>query len=347
MEKIVVNTGSKSEIIVGANWETVKERLPEWGLVIITDDNVLRLYGKRFPKAELITVSPGENSKKLGVIESLAEKLLEAGIDRTGFILAIGGGVVCDIAGFLASVYMRGIRCGYVSTSLLSQVDASTGGKTGVNLGGTKNILGTIRQPEFVICDTSMLITLPEDEFISGLAELIKTAIIGDKELFGLIEEKHSEILKRNTILLSDLVARSVKFKASVVSQDERENGLRRLLNFGHTFGHAVELKESVRHGFAVAAGMEFATELSFEKGFISASEKKRIIDLLNRFDLLEDHNIPYDQIEKLILHDKKKTGVDINFIFTEGIGKAAVKKITVAEVIEFYKRFRDLKSRI
>lgn len=347
MEKIVVNTGSKSEIIVGVNWETVKERLPEWGVVIITDDNVLRLYGKRFPKADLITVAPGENSKRMSVIEGLAEKLLEAGIDRTGFVLAIGGGVVCDIAGFLASVYMRGIRCGYVSTSLLSQVDASTGGKTGVNLGGTKNILGTIRQPEFVICDTSMLITLPEDEFVSGLAELIKTAIIGDKELFGIIEEKHSEILERNTILLSDLVARSVKFKASVVSRDERENGLRRILNFGHTFGHAVELQKSVRHGFAVAAGMELATEFSFEKGLISVSEKKRILDLLNRFDLLKDHNIPYDQMEKLILHDKKKTGADINFIFTEGIGKAAVKKLTVKEVIDFYKRFRDIKARI
>lgn len=345
MEKIIINTpGSRSEILVGANWESVTGLLPEKGVVIITDDNVHRLYGDRFPKAGMFTVSPGEDSKKLEVIEKLAEKLLEGGIDRTGFILAIGGGVVCDLAGFLASIYMRGIRCGYVSTSLLSQVDASTGGKNGVNLGRTKNILGIIRQPEFVICDPAMLLTLPDDEFLSGLAELIKTAVIGDIELFDLIEKSYKEILDRDTILLSELVARSVKFKASVVSEDEREYGLRRILNFGHTFGHAIELQKSVKHGFAVAAGMEMATEFSFEKGLIRTCEKEKIISLLNKFSLLEKHNIPDDQIEKLILHDKKKSGSDINFVFTQGIGKTTVNKITVDEVIDFYKRFRDKK---
>jgi 3-dehydroquinate synthase len=345
LEKIIINTpGSRSEILVGVNWESVTGLLPEKGVVIITDDNVHRLYGDRFPKTVMFTVSPGEDSKKLEVIEKLAEKLLEGGIDRTGFILAIGGGVVCDLAGFLASIYMRGIRCGYVSTSLLSQVDASTGGKNGVNLGRTKNILGIIRQPEFVICDPAMLLTLPDDEFLSGLAELIKTAVIGDIELFDLIEKSYKEILDRDTILLSELVASSVKFKASVVSEDERESGLRRILNFGHTFGHAIELQKSVKHGFAVAAGMELATEFSFEKGLIRTCEKEKIISLLNKFGLLEKHNIPDDQIEKLILHDKKKIGSDINFVFTEGIGKTTVNKITVGEVIDFYKRFRDKK---
>ena len=346
MEKIVINTpGSRSEILVGVNWESVAGKLPGHGVVIITDDNVSRLYGDRFPEAELFTVTPGEGSKKLEVIEDLAEKLLEAGIDRTGFILAIGGGVICDLAGFLASIYMRGIRCGYVSTSLLSQVDASTGGKNGVNLRGTKNILGVIRQPEFVICDQTMLHTLPDDEFLSGMAELIKTAVIGDKELFDLIDKNYREISGRDTGLLTTVVAKSVSFKASVVSEDERENGLRRILNFGHTYGHAIEMQKSVKHGFAIASGMELATEFSFEKGLIRTCEKERIINLLNKFSLLEKHNIPDDQIEKLILHDKKKTGFDINFIFAEGIGKASVNKITVDEVIDFYKRFRDKKQ--
>ena len=158
MEKIIINIpGFRSEILVGERWEALTGLFPEKGAVIITDDNVNQLYGDRFPKLPVFSLSPGEGSKKLEVIEYLAEKLLEAGIDRSGFILAIGGGVVCDVAGFLASVYMRGIRCGYVSSTLLSQVDASTGGKNGVNLGGTKNMLGTIRQPEFVICDPEML----------------------------------------------------------------------------------------------------------------------------------------------------------------------------------------------
>ncbi len=163
MEKITINTpGFRSEILVGETWEAVSDLLPEKGVVIITDDNVRNLYGRKFPKFPVISVAPGEGSKKFEVIESLAGQLMDAGIDRSGFVLAIGGGVVCDIAGFLASIYMRGIRCGYVSTSLLSQVDASTGGKNGVNLGHIKNILGTIRQPEFVICDPAMLQTLPD-----------------------------------------------------------------------------------------------------------------------------------------------------------------------------------------
>jgi 3-dehydroquinate synthase len=343
--KIIINTpGSISEILVGEKWESVVGLLPEKGVVIITDDNVRRHYGDRFPKVPVFAVSPGEGSKKLEIIEHLAENLLKEGIDRTGFILAVGGGVVCDLAGFLASIYMRGIRCGYVSSSLLSQVDASTGGKNGVNLGGTKNILGNIRQPEFVICDPSMLLTLPEQEYLSGLAELIKTAVIGDRELFNLIDRSHKGIMGRDTDLLSALVTKSVNFKASVVSEDEKETGLRRILNFGHTYGHAVEMQKSVKHGFAVASGIELATDFSFEKGFINQDEKDRIVNLLNRFGLLKKHNIPDDQIDQLILHDKKKTGTDIHFVFTLGIGKAVVKKVSVGEVIDFYKRFRDKK---
>jgi 3-dehydroquinate synthase len=330
--------------MVGNSWESVNKLLPDRSVVIITDDNVRGLYEDRFPEFPLFSITPGEGSKKLEVIEHLAEKLLEAGIDRTGFILAVGGGVVCDIAGFLASVYMRGIRCGYVSTSLLSQVDASTGGKNGVNLGDSKNMLGNIRQPEFVICDPAMLVTLPEQEFLSGLAELIKTAVIGDKDLFDLIEQSYTEIMNRDRDLLTVLIAKSVKFKASVVSEDERENGLRRILNFGHTYGHAIELQKAVKHGFAVASGMELAAEFSFERGLIRTCDKERIINLLRKFGLLETHIISDDQIEQLIMHDKKKSGNDIHFVFTEGIGKAVVEKISVGDVIDFYKRFRDKK---
>jgi len=345
LEKIQINTpGAKSEILVGADWESVSGMLPEKGVVIVTDENVRRLYGSRFPDFPVLAITAGEKSKKLEVIGHLAERLLDEGVDRSGFILAVGGGVVCDIAGFLTSIYMRGIRCGYVSTSLLSQVDASTGGKNGVNLGENKNILGNIRQPEFVICDTAMLRTLPDQEYLSGLAELIKTAVIGDIELFELIERNYEKIMDRDQELLIVLVARSVNFKASVVSADEREEGLRRILNFGHTYGHALELQKSLRHGFAVASGMELATEFSFERGLISSVEKDRIISLLERFSLLDKHNIPDDNIRQLILHDKKKKGTNIHFIFTEGIGKALVERVSVDEVVDFYKRFRDKK---
>jgi 3-dehydroquinate synthase len=345
LEKITLNTtGCLSEIFVGENWEGVTGHIPGGNTVIITDDNVNQIYGARFPKFPIFSIAPGEVSKKLEVIGHLAERMLHAGIDRSGFVLAIGGGVVCDVAGFLAAVYMRGIRCGYVSSTLLSQVDASTGGKNGVNLGGTKNILGTIRQPEFVICDPAMLLSLSEQEYLSGLAELIKTAIIGDKELFELIEKNVDQIMSRNRELLISLIAKSVRFKGLVVSKDELETGLRRILNFGHTFGHAVEMQKSVKHGFAVAAGMELATDFSFEKEYIGREEKDRINDLLKKFKLIGNLDIKEDQMEKLVLHDKKKTGTDIHFVFTNGIGKALIEKIPVEEVLGFYKRYRDKK---
>jgi 3-dehydroquinate synthase len=345
LEKIIINTpGSRSEIHVGADWESVSGLLPVYGVVIVTDNNIRRIYGDKFPDVPVFSVLPGEESKNLTVIEQLAERLLDAGIDRNGFILAIGGGVVCDLAGFLASVYLRGIRCGYVSSSLLSQVDASTGGKNGVNLGGTKNILGIIRQPEFVICDPRMLLTLSDEEYLSGLAELIKTAVIGDNELFDLIEKNCSGIINRDYDLLSVLVSKSVKFKASVVSEDEKETGLRRILNFGHTYGHAIEMQTMVKHGFAVASGMELAIDFSYEKGMIDLNVKDRIINLLGKFGLLHTYDIPPVQIERLVMHDKKKAGSGIHFVFTAGIGSAVVEKLSIAEVIDFYKRSRDKK---
>jgi 3-dehydroquinate synthase len=324
--------------MVGARWEAVTRLLPERDVVIITDKNVFNLYGSHFPDFPVIKIEPGEESKKLRVIETLAGKLQKLGIDRSGFILAIGGGVVCDIAGFLASVYLRGIRCGYVSTTLLSQVDASTGGKNGVNLGRIKNVIGTFRQPEFVICDTTMLRTLPDEEYLSGMAELIKTGIIGDASIVETLEKNYAGVMLRDRKLLSDLVARSVKFKGLVVAKDEKESGMRRVLNFGHTFGHAIELHESLKHGYAVAAGMEIATMFSLNKGFIDKKVCDRVINLIKKYKLLKTYKIPSETIEELMLHDKKKSGDQIHFVFIKGIGITEVRKIPVEEVIDYYK---------
>jgi 3-dehydroquinate synthase len=341
LEKILITTpDSFSAILVGARWEAVVKLLPESNVAIVTDNNVYKIYGNYFPRFPVLKIRPGEESKQLKVIESLAKDLLKARIDRSGFILGVGGGVVCDLTGFLASVFMRGIRCGYVSTSLLSQVDASTGGKNGVNLGEIKNIIGNIRQPEFVICDTTMLRTLPEDEYLSGLAELIKTGIIGNPAIIDILEKNQAEIIRRDKSLLTELVSLSVKYKASVVSSDEKETGLRRVLNFGHTFGHAIELHESVKHGFAVASGIEVATYFSKEKGYLKVKECDRIVNILKKYNLLRKHKISAGSIKNLILHDKKKEGNEIYFVFIKGLGKPAVEKLRVEEVINFYRRF-------
>lgn len=342
MEKVTVNTPHyQSDVLVGANWEDTRTLLPEKNVVIVTDDNVLDIYGGKFPQYPVFSVTPGEGSKRLSVVENLAEKLLSAGIDRSGFIVAIGGGVVSDIAGFLASIYMRGIRCGYISTTLLSQVDASIGGKNGVNLADSKNMLGTITQPEFVVCDPVFLNTLTYREYLSGLSELIKTAIIGDRYLFDLIEKNVDAIKRRDNELLSELVAKAVRFKALVVSEDERETGIRKILNFGHTFGHAIEMYHSVSHGFAVASGMELASWFSYSKGLITKDEAARITDMLRRFELLEKSDLPLNEVSRYILQDKKKTGSDIHFVFIEGIGKAVAEKLPVSDVVSFYKSFK------
>jgi len=342
LEKIIINTGSSvSEILIGGRWENVHGMLPGSNVAIITDNNIQRIYGAGFPDFPVFQIKAGETSKKIEVVESLGERLIDAGIDRSGLILGIGGGVVCDITGFLASIYMRGIRCAFVSSSLLSQVDASTGGKNGVNLGGTKNVLGCFKQPEFVICDPAMLRTLPEDEYFSGLAELIKTALIGNAKLFEIIEKNHEGIAGRDQDLLSMCISMAVNFKAAVVSEDEKEEGLRRILNFGHTYGHAIEVYKSFRHGYAVASGMELAAKFSLSKGLITSEECNRIISLLKSFRLLRKHDIPDDQMRQLIMRDKKKAGNDIYFVFLDGIGKAVVDKIAAGDVVDFYREHK------
>ena len=339
MERIVIKTGNhKSDIFIGEKWTDFRRHLPHKDVVIITDDNILNLYGKSFPDFPVISITPGERSKNLEVINDLAVKLLNLGIDRNGLIVGIGGGVVCDIAGFLGSVYMRGISFGFISTSLLSQVDASTGGKNGVNAGIVKNIIGNFRQPEFVVCDPEMLLTLPEEEYLSGLAELIKNSVILDVGLFAEIEQNIDPILKRDILLLTKYITRSVNIKASVVREDEREKGIRRILNFGHTFGHAIEAQTGLKHGFAIAAGMIIAADISVLLGILQPMERNRIFNLLDSFKLLVNYNINYDQVKEFILRDKKKSGETLNFVLLETTGKATVKSIAVTKLLDNFK---------
>lgn len=338
MEKISITTPDPvSDIYVGESWQSAARLIPGEETVILTDDNVFDIYGSSFPAFPVLRIEPGEGSKNIRTIEKLASEMLEKGVGRDGFILAVGGGVVCDVAGFLSSVYMRGIRCAYVSTTLLSQVDASIGGKTGVNIGNLKNVVGTFRQPEFVICDTSMLSTLPEDEYQSGIAELIKTGLIGDSSIIDALEKRYDDVMGRSRDLLTELVAKAVRFKASVVTRDERESDLRRILNFGHTFGHAIELSRSMKHGFAVAEGMKLAVLFSREKGFIGDYDCSRIISLLEKYRLLSGVMIPAGEMNELAAHDKKRTGSDIHFVFIEKIGSGMVRKLPLGELIGFY----------
>jgi 3-dehydroquinate synthase len=337
LKTIVISTGTKnSELRIGENWQNVKTLLPAGDIVIITDENINRLYGSKFPKAHVIVIPAGESSKNYRIIEKITKKILKLNIDRTGFILGIGGGVVCDITGFVASIYLRGIGFGFISTTLLSQVDASVGGKNGINLGGAKNMIGNFNQPLFVICDQTMLKTLPEDEYISGLGELIKHAIIKDKALLEIIKKEKARILSRDVAVMEKVIAQSVQIKADIVASDEREDGVRRLLNFGHTFGHSIELKYGYGHGMAVATGMVMAAQFSYFKGMIKKSEVDQISTILGSFSLLKKADLSGRVIGKMLIHDKKRTGDSIHFVLLKSIGNAVVEKVSLEDVREF-----------
>jgi 3-dehydroquinate synthase len=339
--EFTINTPSgRSVIYCRKAWKEVSDLLPKEGVVIVTDENVFRLYGRDFPDFPVLVTSPGESSKQLSTIDELVKKLIELDTDRTGFILAIGGGVVCDISGFLAAVYMRGIKSGFVSTTLLSQVDASVGGKNGVNSGTAKNMIGTFTQPDFVICDPSLLSTLPDSEYISGLAELIKTAVILDAGMFSEIEANIGKILNRDNELLQKLISRAVELKAMVVQNDEKESGLRRILNFGHTFGHAIEISSGFKHGFAVAAGMEIAAGMSAASGLLAENDLRRLKGVLEKAGLLLKWNTSENTLKKMISADKKNEGsAGLNFVFINGIGSSTVKKHSVDELMELFRR--------
>jgi 3-dehydroquinate synthase len=344
LEKITIKTGThSSDILIGESHRNVLKYMTGRNTVIITDENVRRIYGDVFPGFPVLSVVPGEESKNLKTIEHLVEGLLSYRLDRSGFILAIGGGVVCDISGFLASVYMRGIPFGFISTSLLSQVDASVGGKNGVNIGAVKNVVGNFNQPDFVICDVSMLKSLSDDEYLSGLSELIKMGIIMDDTLLGEIEKNREKIIERDLSVLETLIACSVKLKADIVTEDERESGVRMILNFGHTFGHVIETVGHQKHGYAVASGMVIAAGISEKEGLLGVKDLTRIVTLLKHFNLLKKFDIAPSKFAEMIRSDKKKSGEEISFVYIGKPGHAMVKKTRVDKLVEDYEKVYHL----
>lgn len=332
MKIIYENTATR--VYMGEAWGLLDELIEGQDVIIITDTNLDKLYGSSFPDCPVIRIGTGEVVKEADTVLTIIKHLLVTGADRSSFLLGIGGGVVCDITGFVGSVYMRGVPFGFVSTSLLSQVDASIGGKNGINIHGIKNIIGCFKQPSFVICDTSLLKTLPEEEFISGLGEMVKHALIRDHEMFVVIERNISKLLVRENELIEKLVSRSIEIKASVVEKDEREMGERRILNFGHTLGHAIEAHTGMSHGISVAAGMMAAVEISHDEGLLSREEAGRIRKVMEKLGLLPAMELKWPEIGEKIFADKKKKGESISFILLEAIGKARQKDYPLDEII-------------
>ena len=296
-------------------------------------DPVARSLREAGLAVETIVMPPGEGSKTLAQAGRLYDRMLAAGLDRGSVVVGLGGGVVTDLAGFVAATYMRGIAWIAVSTSLLGQVDASVGGKTGVDHPECKNLIGAFHQPAAVLADVSALATLPDEELRTGLAEVVKHAVIRDAELFDAIEADADAILARRPAVLEDVVTRNVRIKADVVMADEREGGLRRILNYGHTVGHALEslAMESgdrlagapVTHGRAVALGMMAEARIAQARNLAPVEVVERQRRLLERFGLPTRLDAPADlgRCLDLMRHDKKAQAGRLRFILPEAVG--------------------------
>jgi 3-dehydroquinate synthase len=298
-------------------------------------------------KVEVIEMPDGERSKTLSQLEKLALKLVSRGADRQSVILALGGGVVGDVAGFLASVFMRGISVVQIPTTLVAQVDSAIGGKTGVNLKSGKNLLGAFHQPLAVLADPDVLATLPEREYRSGLFEAMKYGVIRNPAIFELMEGNSDALLRRDKALLETLITECIRVKADVVGADERESGDRRILNFGHTIGHALEAETDYKqflHGEAVGWGMIAATMIGTGMQITDSLTTQRIIALVLAYAPLPRVEVNSDGIAKRLLSDKKTVGGVTHFILPTGIGKVeVVSTVPARAVIEAVEEIKKL----
>ncbi len=328
---------------------------PDSRLFAVTQAPVRKHWGdvlrKSFNEAgrtvEVVEMPDGERSKTLAQLEKLGSKLVSRGADRQSVILALGGGVVGDVAGFLASVFMRGIPVVQIPTTLVAQVDSAIGGKTGVNLKSGKNLLGTFHQPLAVLADPDVLATLPEREYRSGLFEAMKYGVIRDPAVFELMEANSDALLHRDSALLETLITECIRVKADVVSADERESGERRILNFGHTIGHALEAETDYKqflHGEAVGWGMIAATVIGMGMQITDSLTAQRIIGLVLAYAPLPRVDVNSEGIAKRLLSDKKTVGGVPHFILPTGVGKVEVVNIVPARaVIEAVEEIKKL----
>lgn len=347
MKKIEVGTGRSYEILMQRGilenaGEYIRPLTRAIRAVIVSDSNVAPIYAmgvkasleKNGFETSLFVFQAGEASKRLGTIEKMYEFFFEHGITRTDIIIALGGGVTGDMAGFAAASYLRGIDFVQLPTSLLSQVDSSVGGKTGVDLPVGKNLVGAFWQPRLVLIDPDTLSTLPEAFFRDGMGEVVKYGCIKSRSLFERLENENA------ADIIEDIIFECVSIKRDVVERDERDTGERAILNFGHTFGHAIEKLgnyTSMTHGEAVAAGAAILTRITEDKGLTEKGTSSRLDSLLRKYSLPTESSFSLAQIVSATRGDKKSTGKGINFVFLKEIGECYLNRIETGDFEKFF----------
>ncbi len=335
MERLLISAASGAcSVVLGGSFDMLPAFTDNRPAVVVTDSNVLKYYRSIFNGLPIITLPCGEGGKTLETVESIYEQFLKLEVDRSWLVVAVGGGIVCDTAAYAAATWMRGIACGLVPTTLLAMVDAAIGGKNGVNYHRYKNLIGTIRQPEFVLIDTKFLETLPRSELLCGFAEMIKHGAIADHNHFAYLEKHAGKLLALDGEVLPKAVADSAAIKSRFVLADEQEKGERKKLNFGHTVGHALEkTMRTIRHGEAVAIGMAVAAGVAESRFLLAPEEKKRLISLIEKFGLPVTLPTNPETLLEALGKDKKRRGGALDFILLEQLGSSLIQEVTLEEL--------------
>ncbi len=322
---------ASTHIFFDASIAQLKEIIDVKQAVFITDENIFAAHAKKFKGYNTIVLKAGEEYKIQSTVDNIVEQLIAFEADRKTILVGIGGGVITDITGYVASIYMRGIQFGFVPTTLLALVDASIGGKNGIDVGVYKNIVGVTRQPSFILHDVSFLKTLPDTEWQNGFAEIIKHACIKDAKLFKELQSHDLKFYQSKKVDLSKLIQRNAKIKLKVVQTDEFEQADRKLLNFGHTLGHALENQYELSHGQAISIGMTYASEISQQ--LLGFKQTENVVKVLEQYGLPTYAAFNKEKVFAVLKMDKKRANQDINYILLEKIGKGIVLPIPLSDL--------------
>lgn len=337
-KKTYAFSNSQVDYFFDADFSHLEKLVSKEQAVVITDEHIFDKHKRKFKGWNTIVLKPGEAYKVQQTVDMIIDQLIAFGADRKTTLIGVGGGVVTDMTGYVAGVYMRGIACGFVPTSILAMVDASIGGKNGIDVGVYKNMVGLIRQPKFLLYDLSFLKTLPKEEWQNGFAEIIKHACIKDAAMFALLQAGSLASFKKDPVKLAALIQRNALIKTKVVVADEFEQADRKLLNFGHTLGHAIENMYELSHGQAISIGMTYAAIMSQQiRGFKDA---EAVIGLLAKYGLPTFADFDKKKAFKTLQMDKKKQAQGINYVLLQKIGKGVIQPLSFQELETILNQF-------
>lgn len=325
---------SKTKFLFDGKFNEVFKLISNKNVVFITDENVFNAHQQKFKHQNCIVVKAGESFKIQQTVDAIIDQLIEFKANRQTTLIGVGGGVVTDITGYVASIYMRGLAFGFIPTSILGLVDASIGGKNGIDVGVYKNMVGIINQPNFILHDYSLLSSLPAKEWQNGFAEIIKHACIKDAAMFNTLQQHNIDFFIKNKKATAQIIKANASIKIKVVQKDEFEKADRKLLNFGHTLGHALENQYDLSHGEAISIGMTYACELSFQE--IGFKKTQEVVNTLAQYQLPTYASFNPKKAMKILQHDKKTDEDAVHFILLQKIGKAVIQKITFEKLASF-----------